>query len=110
MKRGDNGEAGKKKVFFVGVRERVDLGAVGDDAWSKIDSGEAGRSGDALGESIRAFVANWCGGMRNGFIGDFGVGGDAILANGEAVSGSQYDNGGTRGTSSSRLAILDVDG
>jgi len=92
------------------VHERVDLAAVGDNAWPKIDSGEAGRSGDALGNSTYAFVANWCGGIRNGFMGDFGVGGDAILANGDGVSGSQYDNGGTGGASLSRRAILDIDG
>lgn len=48
--------------------------------------------------------------MRNGFIGDFGDEGDVMLANGEGVSGSQYDNGGTGGASSSRPAIMDIDG
>ena len=114
MKRGDSGEAGKRNVFFaefsLQLRSREGAGAVGDRTFSKIDSGEAGSSRDALGKCAYMSVVNWCGGMRKGFIGDIGVEGNALLAQGDGVSGSQYDSGGTGGGLSSRGAMLDVNG
>lgn len=62
MKRGDSGDAGRSNVFFadltVGVREKRGVSAVGDTVWSKIESGEAGRSGFAFGKSGCGFMAN----------------------------------------------------
>jgi len=114
MKRGDNGEAGKRNVFFaefsVQLRSSEGAGAVGDRSFSKIDSGEAGRSGDALGKCAYMSVANWCGGMRKGFTGDIGVGSNALLAKGDGVSRCQYDSGETGGGLSLRRVMLDVNG
>jgi len=114
MKRGDNGEAGKRNVFFaefsVHVRNSEGAGAVGDRALSKIDSGEAGSSGDALAKCAHVLVANSYGAIRKGFVGDIRVEGNTMLAKGDGVSGSQYDGGGTGGGSSLRCVMLDMDG
>ena len=86
---GDNGLIGDIIVLGIAVDANVDLskgwnaGDMGDTAKaaevkdtmrSNIDSGDAGRSGDAIGNSAcmsKAF--NFCGGMRNGLIGDSGA-------------------------------------
>jgi hypothetical protein len=51
------------------VREWRNVGAVGESAWSKIDSGEQGRRGAAVGKREYGLTE---GGERKGFAGDFG--------------------------------------
>ena len=85
------------------IGDMTNVPDVGDTARSNIDNGDAGRSGDAIGNS--AFRSNFiifCGGMRNGLMGERGVRGrpgywTAGRANGEGVSGAQNDSGGTGG-------------
>jgi hypothetical protein len=59
------------------------VGAVGESAWSKIDSGDRGRSGAAVGKSV---YGQNSGGEGKGFVGNFG---DWTIGNGGGVSGIQ---------------------
>jgi hypothetical protein len=102
------------------VRVRVGVGLrdrrkVGETTWSKTESGEAGRRGEARGK--RAERSR--GGIRKGFRGECGLSGDigecacfgeTRVRSGDGVSGSQYDSGGTGGVGVAWLAkSRDVD-
>jgi hypothetical protein len=74
-------------------------GDVGETTRSNIDSGDAGRSGAARTAHIVSESNKFVGGVRNGFLGDFGdareMNGDRKdAANGEGVSGVQNESGG----------------
>jgi hypothetical protein len=116
-KRGDKalGLAGRRNVRVrvgVGLRDRR---KVGETTWSKTESGEAGRRGEARGK--RAERSR--GGIRKGFRGECGLSGDigecacfgeTRVRSGDGVSGSQYDSGGTGGVGVAWLAkSRDVD-
>jgi hypothetical protein len=77
MKRGESGEAGRRNVSFVaeGVRERRNVVALGDIAQSKMDNGDAGRSGEAS-----SCQCTFPGGKRNQLMGEFGDAVNAWLA------------------------------
>lgn len=66
---------------------------MGEKARSKMDSGEAGSMGEAMGKPALGLGSG--GGKRKGLCGDNGE------VSGSGVSGSQYDRGGTGGMSRS---------
>jgi hypothetical protein len=89
---------------FGGVRGNRKVGVMGVNMRSKMESGEAGRIGEAMGN--RALGLGGGGGERNGFRGDAGDNGD-VSASG--VSGSQYERDGTGGASRSIITALIMD-
>lgn len=94
---GVNGDARCRNVALVGdgvrdIAAKKNVPVVGDTARSKIDNGEAGSSGEAIGNSAYGWKGSLDGGgERKGLRGDIG----AVC--GEGVSGSQYDSGGMGG-------------
>lgn len=87
-----------------GVRGNRKVGVIGDNIRSNRESGEAGKIGEAMGNS--ALRLGGGGGGRKGLRGGAGDNGD-VSASG--VSGSQYERGGTGGASGSITLAFVVD-
>lgn len=88
-----------------GVRGNRKVGVIGDNSRSKMESGEAGNTGDAMGNSPSILGGE--GGTRNGLCGDVGHSGEV---RDPGVSGSQYERGGTGGASRSTTPTIIVSG
>lgn len=67
-----------------GVRGNRNVGVTGEPIWSKMESGEAGKTGEAMGNSVRGPGDK--GGYRKGLHGDVGDNGEVSVS---GVSGSQ---------------------